>query len=1169
MQGFKKSKRFGRIIALCICMASAITPCAAQSTTQAIQGLVTDTSGAVIAGAKVTITNIATNVSRTVETNTTGNYNFPLVPVGSYTIRVEVEGFRAETVSGVRVETGAQVRQDFRLTVGSVQEVIEVSASAVTLVTENATVGGVIENRRIIELPLNGRNVQNLAVLLPGVQFGNRTGRGDGSGGFPIPGQGFSVSANGQREIHQVVSLDGVDAKDPRIHITNFVPSIEAIEEFKIQTNAYTAEVGFGGGAHVNITMKSGTNRLTGTLFNFLRNDAFDAEHFFLNFERPATAERLKKNTLRQNQFGFVVSGPVVLPRIYNGKNKTFWAFNYEGRRTREGVVATEWWPNEAFRRGDFSSVQFGAFDVNRRFRNPILIYDPFTGTPFPDNRIPASRLHQGAQNILSRYVPQPMFIQEDPLDFTARRAVHQPVNVNTYFSRVDHHFSDKDRIFVRLAWDRSNRENNHINPNLPVKVTSEVTNLASQWVHMFNQNMINELRFGFNKSDDLTRNPRMFDESFDMDALGVGEFRIRGDGNRKLRLHEQGIPQMTGLPFTMQERTAGNGFDNMNSIQAGNHVSMIKGRHNLKFGGEVYLINMERGAANLAEGALDFSPLQTGHAFASFLMGLPNQTRTPEGLPLTYPISNRFGLYIHDDWKVTPKLTVNIGLRFDYVGVPYDRQGLWRTLSFPGDRVAVDGGKGFTKPDGTVIPIISPPHVDERGAVKLFDQDVRFFMPRVGIAYRPAEKWVLRVGAGWFDNINHLNTFTIFNLMPPKAGNEIYNTQTAPAQTVPVTGLNGQNFNVQTRRYTPTSNILSMDDPFLARAQGGRTIRPVNVIGSPTDYNDGSVWKWSFDIQHELPWQTALTVGYAGSKGSHVGNSVGNYNNPRFASVAFNENNRPFTEFYDPALPELGVQRLGNIRYIDSYGESFYHGLQVRVDKRTARGLTLGLAYTYSKAHGDGENGGQEGAGFQDPMDRIGSRGRFRFDQTHRAVTHFVWEMPGRNLPGLWKHVIGNWQSNGILTIASGFPFTVNQGAGDVGMAAGPVRPDAISGWELENPTRARWYNPQAFQRVTCQLATRPDLCRLGNAGYNILRGPGQTQADFGMFKNIQISEATRVQFRWEAFNVFNTPWFGDPAGISFSNANQIVPDGPRDGEIRSLRTPMRRMQFGLKLFF
>lgn len=223
-----------------------------QSTTQTVQGLVTDTSGASIPGAKMTLTNMDTGVEQTVTTNETGNYTFTLVQVGeNYQVKCETEGFQTAVATGIRMETGGQPRQDFTMEVGAVTETIEVVANNVGLVTENATIGGVIENRRIVELPLNGRNVQSLAVLMPGVQFGNRTGRGNGQGGFPIPGQGFSVSGNGQREIHQVVSLDGVDAKDPRIHITNFVPSIEAIEEFKIETNAYTAEQGFGGGVHV------------------------------------------------------------------------------------------------------------------------------------------------------------------------------------------------------------------------------------------------------------------------------------------------------------------------------------------------------------------------------------------------------------------------------------------------------------------------------------------------------------------------------------------------------------------------------------------------------------------------------------------------------------------------------------------------------------------------------------------------------------------------------------------------------------------------------------------------------------------------------------------------------------------------------------------------------
>ena len=319
----KRSVLIGVLALLCAALSFA-------QSAQSIQGLVEDPSGAVISGAKVTMTNMGTGISRTADTNAAGLYSFQLVQVGNYEVKVEIQGFKTETIRNIRVETAGQVRQDFKLEVGAVAETVEVSANTVQLNTENATVGGVIENKRIIDLPINGRNIVGLAVLIPGVQFGERTGRGDGLGGFPIPGSGFSVSANGQRETFQVVSLDGVDAKDPRINITNFVPSIEAIEEFKIQTNAFTAEYGFGGGANVQITMKSGTNTLHGTFFEFVRNDIFDAENYFLNFERSANLARLKKDPLRRNQFGFVLSGPVSIPKLYNGKNKTFWALNME-----------------------------------------------------------------------------------------------------------------------------------------------------------------------------------------------------------------------------------------------------------------------------------------------------------------------------------------------------------------------------------------------------------------------------------------------------------------------------------------------------------------------------------------------------------------------------------------------------------------------------------------------------------------------------------------------------------------------------------------------------------------------------------------------------------------------------------------------------------------------
>jgi hypothetical protein len=358
----------------------------------------------------------------------------------------------------------------------------------------------------------------------------------------------------------------------------------------------------------------------------------------------------------------------------------------------------------------------------------------------------------------------------------------------------------------------------------------------------------------------------------------------------------------------------------------------------------------------------------------------------------------------------------------------------------------------------------------------------------------------------------------------------------------------------------------LTFDDPFLQRAGGAAAVRPVNVTYLPPNYLDGDVWKWSFDIQRELPLQVALTIGYVGSKGTHVGNSIGNYNQAPPSTNTNVQARRPHQQFFDPASPERGVQALGNIRYIDSFGESFHHGLQAKLDKRFSRGLSFGVSYTLSKSHGDGENGGQEGVQFQDPLDRRGNRGRYRFDQRHNFVAHYLWELPGQGIQGPARFFLGGWQMNGIVSIRSGFPFTVT--GGDLNTGA-TVRPDLIGEPHLEDPTRKLWFNPLAFQRVSCNIPSRPDLCHFGSAGYNILDAPGQKNVDLSLFKNFRISERFNVQFRVEAVNAFNTPYFFNPNNIGFTGIDQITPNGPRMGEVRSLRNPMRIMQLGLKFYF
>jgi len=342
--------------------------------------------------------------------------------------------------------------------------------------------------------------------------------------------------------------------------------------------------------------------------------------------------------------------------------------------------------------------------------------------------------------------------------------------------------------------------------------------------------------------------------------------------------------------------------------------------------------------------------------------------------------------------------------------------------------------------------------------------------------------------------------------------------------------------------------------------------VRPVNLLRVLPNHRNPNTYQWSFDIQRELPWQAALTLGYVGSKSSNIGDSITNWNSPDPSPDTNFQARRPYQLFYDDGR----IQDLGGIRLIESYGNAYYHGLQASLEKRYSKGLVFGLSYTLSKAHGDGESNGNNDPGFPNPRDRRSGRGRFQFDQRHAAVFHYVYELPfGSSLKGVAGAFLKGWQTNGILTLRSGFPYTVNQ-SGDLNTGGTPVRPDRVADGRLgDSASRERWYDTSAFRRVSCNIPGRLDLCHYGNSGKAIIETYGQRNLDFSLFKNFQIQEKMRLQFRSEFFNATNTPYFGAPGGISFSSLTSTTPDGPRDGEIRGLRTPMRIIQFGLKFLF
>lgn len=1129
----------------------------AQTTSTEVLGTVIDSTGAVVPDATITLLRTQTGEKRQAKTDSSGNYSFPLIEIGSYTVTAETQGFKTQVKTGINVELQQKARVNFDLQIGATSERVEVVAQGVELRTDDASLGTTIGQARVTELPTANRNFASLLVLTPGVQFGTRMGMSSLSTGSSFFPGATQVSANGQRDVNQRITLDGVIASDPLVNTMYMNPSIDAIEEVKVQTGSYSAEYGMNNGAIVQVALKSGTNNFHGSFFEFLRNDGTDARDYFLNFQVPAGTPLQKKNRLRRNQFGTWLSGPVLLPG-YNGKNRTFWSYNYEGtKQTQESVAQASFYPQE-FRNGDFSALLTPLIRDGRPVRAPIVIYDPLTGNPFTDssgritNIIPPSRINRNAKAFLDAYLPLPQFTPADILDINTISSVPNILDQNQHFARIDHNFGAKDRIFGRFATQKGSYLINNINPNFPSTQNLDNYNIAFQHLHIFSANVLNEFRVGFNKVNSSQFNKRSNTE-FDVDSLGVGQFRVAVAGNRKFDQLETGIPPL-GVPNIPGDTGARVDLNGM--YQFSENLSFHKGNHNFKTGLEYLRYGLDRAAANVPFGNLACCP--GGNALAGFLLGYPSSSSSAEGLTWTAPRQNRWGAYFQDEWKASRKLTVNVGLRWDFFQAPHDQNKKWRTLRLDILTAA---------PDGTMLPTMVP---DPGQDFDFYGPETRFFMPRVGFAYRVSDKTVIRVGGGWYANAQQTNNMSILALQPPFSGTFGWNMVDQAAQTLTYPYA-GQNYTINTRRFTPGSQILTLDNPFPGQ---GTTASRTNVSLFPPDNKSSSAVQWSMDIQRSLPMNIILSVGYVGSKTSHVDNTWANFNSPQPSTNTDINSRRPY-QAYISAGEGNAPRLLGAIRYLDSYANASYHALQVSAQKRYSFGLTAGLAYTYGKALGEGygrnDPTADVNAQYQDARNRRANRGRYGFDIKHNATINFVYELPiFRQSKGLTRAVLGGWQTSGIITLRTGFPFSVLGGTLNTGSTS---YPDRVADGRLgDAATRQLWYDPTAFRRTDCNIATHPEICHYGNSSNDPLNTPGMHTVDGSLGKNWAIpalGERGRIQLRAEAFNLLNTPQFGTPNGLSYLGSDSLIPDGPRVGEVRSLRQPMRLMQFGLKILF
>src|SRR5579872_1420899 len=580
-------------------------PVTPQTSSKAILGTVTDASGAVVVGAKITLLQVQTGIKRQDTTSGTGDYNFPLLDPGEYSVTVEAPGFKTETRSGIQLELDLKARIDFHMEVGTEAQRVEVTSQAALLNTDQATLGQVVNTRRVEELPLNGRNVGALAVLQPGVQYGGRMGltnlNAGSGGGIPIPGDAISISANGQRDTDQHATLDGVGVTEARVNTVPFTPSPEAIEEFKVQAGTYSAEYGTHSGAQLAMALKSGGNAFHGDAFEFLRNDKLDAQDFFQNYFNPPGSTPTPKNLLRQNQYGFLLDGPILIPKIYSGKNRTFFMFDFESRRLRQpNQVGQSLVPTQAFENGDLSAL-LNRHDASGNALPSIQVIDPITGVPFAGNIIPASRISTIAQN-LYKFFPAAQFALPDPLSgFNYIGVGNTNIDDDQRFVRIDHQVSDKDRLFGHYAFDDIKYGQYYgSNPNFPYFVAGRNQNAAAQWIHVFNPSIINEFRLGYMRSVDNTLNPRS-NTNFSLAALGLTGLRVLNDNDRPFTPREAGLPPIYFSNFTnLGDNDGGNGFDYNNQYELGDNVTINHGAHNFKTGFMVTRVVLDRGAANV-----------------------------------------------------------------------------------------------------------------------------------------------------------------------------------------------------------------------------------------------------------------------------------------------------------------------------------------------------------------------------------------------------------------------------------------------------------------------------------------------------------------------------------------------------------------------------------------
>jgi Carboxypeptidase regulatory-like domain len=1093
-----------------------------------ITGEVKDSSGAVVPGVTVTVVNKSTNATRTATSNEVGLFDFPALPPGSYTVTTELVGFKSVS-RDVELQVQQTARVDFAMELGTVSEQATVVGVSPLVETANATIGTVIENRRIVELPLNGRNYLQLVALSPNVsaEFAGAGQAGSRQGGTRAAQQ---LSISGQRREFNYFTLDGVDNTDVNFNTYIFLPSVDALEEFKVQTGVYSAEFGREA-SQVNVVTKSGSNSFHGTGFEFHRDDAWDARPYSFTASQAAAP----KAPFKWDQYGYTASGPA-------WKNHLFFMSNYEGYRDRKQFQNLYSVPSLAMRSGDFSQLLAGLGPINTQTGQPNgMIVDPtrctVTGTsrvcaPFAGNVIPSSRFDPIAQKLLEFY-PEPnngtAGLTNNYLSLQNR-----VIDKSQYTQRMDLVQSSASSWMGRYSYGRENQ----ITPALKLngtKLDTRVHQVAIGNTWTASSTLVNEFRFGYN----YFFNTYGRELAFERDV--IKELNIPG-----ISLNP---PEAWGIPSVSITGFSGFGDDTEGPYTNRNHafefndnVSWIRGRHAFKLGGGIRYDMYNQVGNQFARGNFQFQPIATGYAFADFLLGYTQQDESAVALAVTKFRALSQAYYFTDTWKVRSNMTFDLGLRYEYTPPWLDKNGTLMDAYIPfhdttpnvqdlsRHPVMVRIGSGDVY-EGTVLRFAPNIQVARDGRLgdRLIFDDKKNFAPRVGWAWNPSEKWSYRAGTGIFYMQDTGNPR--FDMARNLSGRRRDNTLLATPDLTLEAPFRG----------VGTANDCGVAPPLVC-------LTNIYVLGNDPNRKTPYMLQYLFNVQRELDSSTALEIGYLGSRSYRL-ERMYDWNETIPGVSGSVQSRKPYPEF-------TKIQEIGNV------AEAHYNSLAVKLTRRLNQGLSILTGYTLSKSEDNGSGIRTLDGDTLFPQNSFCLEcewGLSVFDVRHRFVTSILYELPfGDGKPfaqtGVASQILGGWQISTIINASSGFPRTAYVGIDRSNTGGGQDRPN-LTGQDPNLPsdqrTIQRWFNTDAF--VIQPAGT------WGDAPRNNFVGPGISTVDASIIRNFRISSKT-LQFRLEGFNVLNKPIWNDPT-TTLTN--------PLYGTITSTRKPMRELQLGLKFVF